>query len=339
MSRLAAPVARTRTAVRAALVAVPRGATVIVACSGGADSTALAHACAFVAPRIGLTCGLVTVDHGLQEGSADRAAAVAAMGRDLGMAFADVAAVTVGRAGGPEGAARSARYAALDAAGERHGAAAILLGHTRDDQAETVLLALARGSGPRGLSGMPVRRGVYVRPFLDVSRVETVAACVSQGADTWDDPHNVDPAYARSRVRAAMPVLVDVFGPRFVANLARTASLVAEDATTLDAIAAEALAVAVMGTERAAGAGSSTREERSTSRLPVAAVRDLPRAIRTRVLHRFAVAAGADDADLAYVHIDAMDALVARWRGQGPVHLPGGVTVARDAGVLRTARS
>ena len=157
MAALPPPVAALRVAVRQALSGVRAQSSVLVACSGGADSLALAATVAFVAPRLDLRPGLVTVDHQLQPGSADRAAKLVAWAAERGFVPAEVAVVDVrGRPGGPEAAARDARYEALSAAAERHGAAAVLLGHTRDDQAETVLLALARGAGPRGLSGMPV---------------------------------------------------------------------------------------------------------------------------------------------------------------------------------------
>src|SRR5689334_13004280 len=158
MARIPPAVAAVRLAVRRAL---PADGLVLVACSGGADSLALAAAARFV----GASIGLVTVDHGLQDGSADRAAELAAWASTAGFDPVTVETVSVeGRPGGPEGAARAARYEALTSAAERAGAVAVLLGHTRDDQAETVLLALARGAGPRGLAGMPARKGIFLRP-------------------------------------------------------------------------------------------------------------------------------------------------------------------------------
>lgn len=177
---------------------------VLVACSGGADSMALASALAFEAPKLGVRAGGVTVDHGLQPGSDLRAAEVVARLTALGLTPVESVAVEVGRAGGPEAAARDARYAALDAAAERHSAAAVLLGHTRDDQAETVLLGLARGSGIRSLSGMAATSGAagrYRRPFLHIDRQTARKACMVQSLPVWDDPHNADPAYTRSRLR------------------------------------------------------------------------------------------------------------------------------------------
>src|SRR5690349_19131178 len=162
-------VAEVRGAVRACLADLTAGDLVLVACSGGADSLALAAAAAFVAPRLGLRAGGVTVDHGLQPGSAERAGEIAAQMTRLGLDPVQSVAVTVpppALAAGPEAAARTARYAALDEAATAHGAVAVLLGHTLDDQAETVLLGLARGSGGRSLAGMPARRGRYRRPLL-----------------------------------------------------------------------------------------------------------------------------------------------------------------------------
>ncbi|HEX6970455.1 MAG TPA: tRNA lysidine(34) synthetase TilS [Micromonosporaceae bacterium] len=324
MAVLAPSVAAIRVAVRRALAGLPSEALVLVACSGGPDSLALAAATAFVAPRLGLRAGLVTVDHGLQPGSAQRAAAVAGWAATVGFAPVEVAAVVVaGRAGGPEAAAREARYEALVAVARRTGAAAVLLGHTRDDQAETVLLALARGAGPRGIAGMPpVRRldGVtLMRPLLEISREQTRRACTALGLTPWDDPHNVDPAFARSRIRhEVLPALVRALGPRVVSNLARTARLIAADVAALDESAQNALDAARVGSDR----------------LDVAALAGLAPAVRTRVLHAWARALGVPGATLSQRHVDALDALVTDWRGQGPVHLPGGARVSRRGGIL-----
>jgi tRNA(Ile)-lysidine synthase len=320
MARIPVPVAAVRLAVRRCLTGLPGGSMVLVACSGGPDSLALAAATAFVAPRLGLAAGLVTVDHGLQDGSADRARSMASWAGTAGFAPVEVATVDVaGLPGGPEAAARTARYAALAAAADRLGATTVLLGHTQDDQAETMLLALARGAGPRGLSGMPHRRGILARPLLDVSRADTRKACAALGLATWDDPHNTDPAYARSRVRAdALPALIAALGPAVVDNLARTATQLAADNAALDALATDALAAA------RAGDGLST-----------AALSALPDAVRTRVLHAWARELGAPGSALSHHHVAALDALIRDWHGQGPTALPGGIVVGRRAGDLR----
>lgn len=229
---------------RAALPERPDTPLVLVACSGGADSMALASALAFEAPKLDVRAGGITVDHGLQDGSDTRAAEVADRLAALRLDPVEAVAVRVGHEGGPEAAARDARYAALDAAAERHGAAAVLLGHTRDDQAETVLLGLARGSGIRSLSGMAAASGPagrYRRPFLQLDRQTARKACLVQSLPVWDDPHNIDPAYTRSRLRhEGLPALEKALGKGVVEALARTAQLSRDDADALDTWAAEA---------------------------------------------------------------------------------------------------
>ncbi|MFI8204738.1 tRNA lysidine(34) synthetase TilS [Streptomyces sp. NPDC085937] len=295
---------------------------VLVACSGGADSMALASALAFEAPRAGLRAGGVTVDHGLQPGSDLRAAEVAARLRELGLDPVESVAVTVGRDGGPEAAARDARYAALDAAAERHSAAAVLLGHTRDDQAETVLLGLARGSGIRSLSGMAAVSGAdgrYRRPFLRLDRQTARKACMVQSLPVWDDPHNTDPAYTRSRLRhEGLPALEKALGKGVVEALARTAQLSRDDADALDAWAGKAAA--------------GVRDD--DGRLECDALHDLPPAVRRRVLRRAAIEAGAPAGSLFARHIEEVDRLITGWRGQGAINLPGRVVARRQGGRL-----
>ncbi|WP_018352301.1 tRNA lysidine(34) synthetase TilS [Longispora albida] len=306
MTGPSAAVAAVRVAVRRTL---PASGPVLVACSGGADSLALAAALAFEGPRAGLRTGLVTVDHQLQEGSAERASLLAAWAENH-FDFVRVETVTVNPGAGPEAAARTARYEALERVAAETGASAVLLGHTQDDQAETVLLALARGSGPRGISGMPASRGVYTRPLLDLPRATVRQACADEGLDSWEDPHNTDDRYARARVRE----LIGTLGAKVVANLARTAALVAADCAELDRQAAEAYRPA---------------ETLDTARLAALAA-----PIRTRVIRTWALASGALPADLTHQHILAVDALVTNWRGQGPIPLPGNVSVTRRNGRL-----
>jgi tRNA(Ile)-lysidine synthase len=294
---------------------------VLAACSGGADSMALATALAFEAPRAGVRAGAVTVDHGLQAGSAERARDVALRLGDLGLEPVDAVVVTVGRAGGPEAAAREARYAALDAVAEGRGAVAVLLGHTRDDQAETVLLALARGSGTRSLSGMPAVNGRYRRPLLLLDRDTVRTSCLVQGVDVWEDPHNHDPAYTRSRVRhEALPVLEKSLGKGVVEALARTAQLSRDDADALDQWAAEA--------------EHHVTAVDATGGLRVGPLHALPPAVRRRVLRRAAVAAGSPAGSLFARHIEEADRLLTDWHGQKPLNLPGGVIARRSDGRL-----
>jgi tRNA(Ile)-lysidine synthase len=295
---------------------------VLVACSGGADSMALASALAFEAPKLGIRAGGVTVDHGLQPGSDLRADEVALRLRELGLDPVESVAVTVGRDGGPEAAARDARYAALDAVAERHGATAILLGHTRDDQAETVLLGLARGSGIRSLSGMAAVSGAggrYRRPFLELDRQTARKACMAQSLPVWDDPHNTDPAYTRSRLRhEGLPALEKALGKGVVEALARTAQLSRDDADALDAWASQAEA--------------SVRD--AAGLLECAKLYALPPAVRRRILRRAAIEAGAPAGSLFARHIEEVDRLITGWRGQGAINLPGRVVAQRQGGRL-----
>ncbi|WP_346621469.1 tRNA lysidine(34) synthetase TilS [Blastococcus montanus] len=313
-------VAELRRAVRAGVRAGDR--PVLAACSGGADSVALAAALAFEARAAGVRVGGVTVDHGLQPGSAARAESTAAVLRQLGLDPVLVLPVQVTGNGGPEAAARSARYAALADAATAHGAR-VALGHTLDDQAETVLLGLGRGSGPRSVAGMVVERAdggvTWWRPLLGVRRVTTRRACADQGLPVWDDPWNTDPAYTRVRLRGeVLPLLEEVLGGGVAPALARTARLLREDLDALDALADGELA------RLAAEAGDGT--------LPARPLEPLPAAVRRRVLRGWLRAAGIPD--LQAVHLQAVETLVTGWRGQGPVDLPGGAGVARASGSL-----
>ncbi|MEE1942574.1 tRNA lysidine(34) synthetase TilS [Streptomyces sp. TRM 70361] len=319
---------------------------VLVACSGGADSTALASALAFEAPRLGLRAGGVTVDHALQPGSDERAREVVSRLTALHLEPAEALTVTVGRDGGPEAAARTARYTALDEAAERHGALAVLLGHTRDDQAETVLLGLARGSGTRSLAGMaavsgspagrPAARRRYRRPFLALDRQTTRKACMVQSLPVWDDPHNADPAFTRSRVRHdALPALEKALGKGVVEALARTAQLSRDDADALDVWACEAELAARTAAPAADGAAGATDPGAGEAvAFDVARLRALPPAVRRRVLRRGAVAAGSPAGSLFARHIEEMDRLVTDWHGQRALNLPGRVAARRQGGTL-----
>lgn len=315
------PVAAVRTAVRASLAGLKQGDLVLAACSGGQDSLALAAALAFVAPRAGLRAGAVTVDHRLQEGSAERASALAVTLGDLGLNPVRAVRVTVTGPGGPEAAARDARYAALEQVAGEVGAAAVLLGHTLDDQAETVLLGLARGSGPRSLAGMPPRRGVFVRPLLGVRRPVTAAACAALGLRPWTDPHNADRGFARVRVRLdALPALEQALGPGVAEALARTATQLRQDAEVLEQIAA-------------------SERDRADYPVSVACLAGLSGAVRSRVLRSAALAAGCPAGSLTAAHVDRVGELVTDWHGQRGVDLPGGVRAARRSGEILFERA
>jgi tRNA(Ile)-lysidine synthase len=330
-------VAEVRNAVRDCLADLTAGDLVLVACSGGADSLAMAAAAAFVAPRLSLRAGGVTVDHGLQPGSGERAVNVAALLGKLGLDPVRNVAVTVapaGSAAGPEAAARTARYHALDAAASDYDAAAVLLGHTLDDQAETVLLGLARGSGARSLAGMPARRGPYRRPLLTVRRAATLAACAELGLEPWQDPHNSDFRYARARVRhQALPALEATLGPGVAEALARTASQLRADAECLDALAfAESGQLRGDGPNPADPDPAGAPAYAGPAGLEAGRLLALPAAIRTRVLRDAALVAGCPHGALTAGHIDRVDALVTCWRGQRWVDLPGGVRARRRDG-------
>jgi tRNA(Ile)-lysidine synthase len=285
----------------------------LVACSGGPDSLALAFGAHRAATRNGRELSAVIVDHGLQP---DSAAVAARAGEQLGrIGFANVVVTTVTvrteSGDGPEAAARTARYAALHSEAAVR-SASVWLGHTLDDQAENVLLGLARGSGLRSLAGMAARASWLVRPLLGLRRTVTEQACAELGLDPWSDPHNADPRFARVRVRrTVLPVLEAELGPGATEALARTAALAREDADLLDALAAEA--------------------DPGTDTLDAALLLDLPPALRTRVIRRWLLRHGADEVTAR--HVTAVEALVTAWHGQAEIHLPG-VRVTRQDGSL-----
>lgn len=310
-------------ALAAVRLAVRRGlgdaGTVLVACSGGADSLALLAATVFETRRPGTRVIGVTVDHGLQQGSGEHAAAVVEQMAALGADETATIRVTVDPgAGGVEAGAREARYAALGQLAEHFGADLVLLGHTRDDQAETVLLGLARGSGARSLAGM--RPGftydgiAMLRPLLGLTRAQTEAACAAEDITWWEDPHNSDPAYARVRARTAvLPVLESELGPGIAAALARTGEQLRADADYLDDHAALELEVA-----------------RSVEGLSVNHVQSLPAAIATRVVRSALLEAGAIGTELTYEHVVAVVSLA---NGK-EIQLPGHVTAYRSGARL-----
>ncbi|MGQ2937735.1 tRNA lysidine(34) synthetase TilS [Aeromicrobium sp.] len=301
--------ARGRAGVRGVLADVAPDASVVLGVSGGADSLALAVCAAFVADRDDRRARVVVVDHGLQDGSDAVAARAVEQVRSLGLP-GDAVRVQVGTAGGPEAAARAARRTALLEAAGHDGV--VLLAHTLDDQAETVLLGLGRGSGPRSLAGMAARDGRWRRPFLGLRRADTEAVCRAHDLIWWTDPHNADPAFRRARLRhEVLPLLDDVLGSGVPEALARTADQLRHDTALLDELAGQV--------EDAAD---------------VATLAALPPALRSRVLRRLALEAGAAPGELGAVHLAALDRLVTDWHGQDRVELPGHVALTRTAGRL-----
>ncbi|MGK9146061.1 tRNA lysidine(34) synthetase TilS [Plantibacter flavus] len=322
-------VAAVRKAVRDAIasvrpVAAPSGADLLVALSGGADSLALAAATAFEAAKLGLRAGAVIVDHGLQLGSDDVAADAAEQARSLGLDPVLVRTVTVGEQGGPEAAARDARYAALEAARVDSGAQHVLLAHTLDDQAETVLLGLSRGSGAGSLQGMAAVSGSLLRPLLGVRREQTHDACEAEGLQVWQDPHNRDDAFARARVRErVLPVLEAELGPGIAEALARTADAMREDADAFEEMIEETIEEIVEHAE----AGIS---------VSVAALAANPAALRQRVIRY--VVQSEFGVSLSRVQTIEVARLVTDWAGQGPIDLPGCSASRSNGRIVFTAR-
>ena len=309
----------------------PDARLVLVALSGGPDSLALAAALAFEAPRAGFPAGAIIVDHALQSGSAEVAAHAAAQARELGLDPVLVERVEVAGAaargqaptGGPEAAARTARYAAFQRAQVTTGATHILLAHTLDDQAETVLLGLARGSGPGSLSGMSPVNGAYLRPLLSIPRRTVHRSLADQGLEAWHDPQNDDPAYARVRVRqTVLPLLEAELGPGIAEALARTADALREDDEALDALAAEWAAEIVEHAE----AGIA---------VDVHGLASNPPALAQRIVHY--VVAAEFGTTLSRTQTLAAMRLVHEWRGQAGVDLPG-IRVTRVGSQLLFSR-
>jgi tRNA(Ile)-lysidine synthase len=305
-----------------------------VACSGGADSLALAAATVHCAGRLGLTVHGLVVDHQLQPDSRTVAHTAGQALRRLGCTAVQILQIAVDGPGGPEAAARRARYAALRVAAPA--GALVLLGHTLDDQAETVLLGLGRGSGPRSVAGMRELDRPWGRPLLGVRRAVTAAACDALELAPWADPHNSDPRFRRARLRTeVLPLLEDVLGGGVAEALARTAGQLQEDLDLLDGQAGALLAQARRCTvQDVAGLDVAGLDVAGldVAGLDVTALAQAPAALRRRVLRRWLLDAGV--AELTDAHLRAADDLIGRWSGQGAVRLPGDVEVFRAHGKL-----
>lgn len=282
----------------------------LVALSGGGDSAALAWAASQELPKLGVRIGAVIVDHQLQSDSSEVASRAADQASGWGLSPVMVKAVDVGTQGGPEEAARTARYRALTEALGETGASGILLAHTQDDQAETVLLGLTRGSGPGSLKGMAPRDGSFHRPLLGLPRATLRGALEDAGHSWWEDPHNTDHRFARVRVREElMPALEKELGPGVSGALARTAEMFRQDSEALDELARSV----VDATVREDGPGHWS--------VAIEALESLSDAVLSRVLKYFAQNAGATA--LGHVHVGEMMRLVRDWSGQAEVSIAG----------------
>jgi len=299
-----------RQGILASLSDLEAGDLVLVGLSGGADSLSLLKCALHVGSERTISVGAVIIDHQLQVESANTSNRVAGIARELGADPVLVINVDVAKgasSGGMEAAARNARRTAFSNVLTEHKAKAILLGHTLEDQGETVLLGLARGSGARSLSGMRAKEGIYRRPFLGITR-QIVRDEVSD-LDVFEDPHNSDLKYSRVRVRnLVLPIMETHLGPGVTQALARSADLLRDDADALDALA---------------------RFEITRVGDDVNLLGALPRAIRTRVIRQLAITNGCPINDLTRDHVLAVDALLTNWHGQGALNLPGAVSVER----------
>ena len=305
-----------RNAVKPFLSQLEAGDTFLVAVSGGADSLALAAALLIEAKPLALTPIAITIDHQLQENSQLQAERVVQQMKELGYVQVITKTVVVSLDSGLESGARDARYAALMESAQERQAQKIFLGHNRDDQAETVLLGLARGSGARSLSGMAIENGIYIRPLLTITRAQIEQACREWNLDFWSDPHNFNHDFTRVKVRReVIPYLEENLDPGISRALVRSAALLRDDADALDAWA-----------------------NREATDLDCDRLAALPRAIRTRIIRKAALAAGATPGQLTYEQIGAIDALICAWKGQGAVSLAGGVKVERISGRLSLSR-
>lgn len=309
----------------------------LVACSGGPDSLALAAIAAHFARRSDVRVGAIIVDHGLQEDSAAVAAQTAQTLTDLGLhpVITEKVQVPAGNMG-PEMAARTARYTAFTKAVEATGARAVLLGHTLDDQAETVLLGLSRGSGTRSLAGMPpvrVEGGVtYLRPFLGLRRTDMLDICDAETLTPWTDPTNTDETLMRARIRhSVLPYLEEHLGGDVARSLARTASVAGPDAEYLDEQAQAAYEQALLP------AGTAVRgiEREDAVLLDRAQVAALHPALRLRVLATACKTAGGENP--GFERLQALDSFTAGYAVAGPVQMPGHVSAYRRRKIVHPA--
>lgn len=313
-------ITKARLAVRQALHALTPGDHVIVAVSGGADSLLLAHCLGFEGEQLALHITAVVVDHQLQENSSEIANATKNKLLAMGITDVKVVPVQVIKKDGLEADARSARYEALNAFAQNLDARAIFLGHNQDDLAESVLLGLTQGSGTKSLAGMARQSGIYIRPFLTITREEVINACAEAGIEYWSDPHNEDERFTRVKIRKqVLPLMESLIGPGIKDALARSARIFREDSDALDLLSEEIFATIP-----------------DPKMIEVALLEKLPVALRKRVIRRAISRLGANR--ISAEQLDWVDALISDWRGQGAVALPAGVTARRESGRLALSR-
>ena len=294
---------------------------VCIGVSGGADSLALAAAAKLEANNFPIDLVAVIVDHGLQENSAEISQIAKQQLTKLGFEDIFIGKANVQITDGLEASARRARYKVFQQAIETYNPNIFLLGHTKNDQAEGVLLGLARGSGTKSLSGMQEVSGNFVRPLLGIDRVTTEIACREANIEFWVDPHNSNQEFTRVRVREnILPLLENEIGPGIIDALARSAKILREDATALDEWA------------------ESIFRQVEPMDIEISILVGLPVAIRSRVLRMAIYAAGAPVGSISAAHLEPIEAFVSDWRGQGHTSLPGGVKVCRISGRLSLSK-
>ena len=294
---------------------------VCIGVSGGADSLALAAAAKLESKNFSIDLVAVIVDHGLQANSAEIAEFAKQQLIKLGFQDIFVGKANVQITDGLEASARRARYKVFQQAIETYNPNTFLLGHTKNDQAEGVLLGLARGSGTKSLSGMQEVSGIFVRPLLGIDRATTEIACHESNIEYWVDPHNSNQDFTRVRVRDnILPLLENDVGPGIIDALARSAKILREDATALDEWA------------------ENVFRQVEPMDIEISILATLPVAVRSRVLRMAIYAAGAPAGSISAAHLEPIEAFVSDWRGQGHTSLPGGVKVCRISGRLSLSK-
>lgn len=321
--RLTPAMADVRRAVRETWLraGVGAGDRVVLAVSGGADSMALALASAFEGARVGVLVGAIVVEHGLQPETKSLAPAVVAKLESIGIFPAEIATVEVSDSAsvGMEAAARSVRYEALEKGAKRQGARFVMLGHTLNDQAETVLLGLTRGSGIKSMAGMREIDGLWLRPLLEINRATTEACCLDSGVDFWVDPQNSQEKFTRVRLRnSVLPHLERELGPGVAQALARTAQLFQQDLDYLEQQTSTAYA-------------ANVKVGATIVSVSVAGIEVLPPAIASRVLHRVL---SLFTPNVSKNQVDQVHDLVTNWHGQKELSVPGARVVRQDGELI-----